>query len=283
METLGFYNGKWGPLEEMTVPMLDRACYFGDGVYDVTFSENYIPFCLEEHLERFYKSASLLEIKIPYPLEELAAKIRELMQHLDSGSQWVYCQVTRGTALRDHDYTPEMVGNVWIMLKPMSIRNVYEPISLISLEDTRFLHCNIKTLNLIPSILATRKAHAAGVYESVLHRDGRVTECAHSNIHILKDGKVKTAPADNLILAGVARAHFLKMCTALGIPTEEVPYTLEELRAADEIIVTSSSALCLRAVSLDGHEIGGKDGATLKKLQDALLAEFKAYTATKPL
>ena len=278
METLGFYNGKWGPLEEMTVPMLDRACYFGDGVYDVTFSENYIPFSLEEHLERFYKSAALLEIKIPYTPEELAGIIRDMMQKLDSGSQWVYCQVTRGTALRDHDYTPEMCGNVWIMLKPMSIRDVYEPISLISLEDTRFLHCNIKTLNLIPSIIATRKAHAAGVYESVLHRAGRVTECAHSNIHILKDGKVKTAPADNLILAGVARAHFLKMCQTLGIPTEETPYTLDELRAADEIIVTSSSALCLRALSLDGEPIGGKDGETLKKLQDALLSEFKEYT-----
>ena len=133
METLGFYNGNWGPLEEMHVPMLDRACYFGDGVYDVTFSENYIPFALEEHLERFYKSAALLEIKIPYAPEELAGIIREMMQKLDSPNQWVYCQVTRGTALRDHDYTPEMQGNVWIMLKPMSIRDVYEPISLISL------------------------------------------------------------------------------------------------------------------------------------------------------
>ncbi len=281
METLGFYNGKWGPLDEMTVPMLDRGCYFGDGVYDVTFSENYIPFSLTEHLERFYKSAAMLEIRIPYTPEELAAIIREMMQKLDTGSQWIYCQVTRGTGLRDHDYTPDMEGNIWIMLKPMAIRDVYTPVSLISLPDTRFLHCNIKTLNLIPSIIATRKAHAAGVYESVLHRDGRVTECAHSNIHILKDGIVKTAPADNLILAGVARAHFLKMCRNFSIPVEEVPYTLDELRAADEIIVTSSSALCLQAVSLDGAPIGGKDGKTLKKLQDALLAEFKAYTKAR--
>lgn len=281
METLGFYNGKTAPLEEMQVPMLDRACYFGDGVYDVTFSENHVPFALDEHIDRFYKSAALLDIRIPYEKAELMEIIRELVGKLDADAQWIYWQVTRGTGLRDHDYTPEMQGNVWIMLKPMKIRDVYEPVSIISLPDTRFLHCNIKSLNLIPSVLATRKAHAAEVYESVLHRDGRVTECAHSNIHIIRDGKVYTAPADNLILAGVARAHFLAMCRKMDIPVFEEPYTLEELRAADEIIITSSSALCLRVESLDGEKIGGKSPTLVKSLQDALLKEFKDYTAKK--
>ena len=166
------------------------------------------------------------------------------------------------------------------MLKPAEISDGTQPIRLITLEDTRFLHCNIKTLNLIPSCVATEKAKQAGCQEAVFYRPGgRVTECAHSNVHIIKDGKLVTAPTDNLILPGIARAHLIRMCKKLEIPVSETPYTLEDLFAAEEVIVTSSSNLCLYANEIDGKPVGGKNPELLEKLRKALLDEF--YEATK--
>ena len=157
----------------------------------------------------------------------------------------------------------------------MKIKDIYTPMTLISLEDTRFFHCNMKTLNLIPTVLASDKAEKAGADEAVFHRSGRVTECAHSNISIiLDDGSVKTAPADNLILAGVARAHLIKTCHEFGITVREEPYTLDELKSAAEVIVTSSGTLCRPVSRVDGEPVGGRAPELLRRLQDALMQDF---------
>lgn len=278
MRTLGYYNGKFAEIDEMTVPMNDRVCYFGDGVYDATMSRNYKIFALDEHIDRFFNSAGLLKIKIPHTKDELKALLNEMVRKMDSGNLFVYWQVTRGTADRNHAF-PEVEANVWITLRPCELADIYQPMKLISAEDTRFLHCNIKTLNLLPSVMAAQKAAEAGCDETVLHRGGRVTECAHSNVHIIQDGMLKTAPADNLILPGIARAHLIAMCKRLGIAVNETPYTLDELRQAEEVIVTSSGQLCGVAVELDGQPVGGTRPELVAELQRELLAEFMEATA----
>lgn len=278
MKTLGYYNGKYGELEEMSIPMNDRVCWFGDGVYDAGPSRNYKIFAIDEHIDRFFNSAGLLDIEMPVTKEELKELLQEMVNKMDTGNLFVYYQVTRGTGVRDHAYT-KGPGNLWIMLKPAEIPDGIEPIKLITVEDTRFLHCNIKTLNLIPSCVATEKAKKAGCQEAVFYRaGGRVTECAHSNVHIIKGGKLVTAPTDNLILPGIARAHLIRMCKKLGIPVSETPYTLKELFEAEEVLVTSSSNLCLHACEIDGKPVGGKNPELLEKIRSALLGEF--YEAT---
>lgn len=281
MKTLGYYNGKYGELEEMSIPMNDRVCWFGDGVYDAGPSRNYKIFALDEHIDRFFNSAGLLDIEMPVTKEELKELLQEMVNKMDTGDLFVYYQVTRGTGVRDHAYT-KGPGNLWIMLKPAEISDGIEPIKLITVEDTRFLHCNIKTLNLIPSCVATEKAKKAGCQEAVFYRaGGRVTECAHSNVHIIKDGKLVTAPIDNLILPGIARAHLIRMCKKLGIPVSETPYTLKELFEAEEVLVTSSSNLCLHACEIDGKPVGGKNPELLEKIRAALLGEFYEKTAAE--
>ena len=281
MKTLGYYNGKYGELEEMSIPMNDRVCWFGDGVYDAGPSRNYKIFALDEHIDRFFNSAGLLDIEMPVTKEELKELLQEMVNKMDTGNLFVYYQVTRGTGVRDHAYT-NGPGNLWIMLKPAEIADGIEPIKLITVEDTRFLHCNIKTLNLIPSCVATEKAKKAGCQEAVFYRaGGRVTECAHSNVHIIKDGKLVTAPTDNLILPGIARAHLIRMCKKLGIPVSETPYTLKELFEAEEVLVTSSSNLCLHACEIDGKPVGGKNPELLEKIRAALLGEFYEKTAAE--
>ena len=278
MKNLGYYNGKYGEIEEMSIPMNDRVCYFGDGVYDATYSRNYKIFALDEHIDRIYNSASLLGISINETKEEMKSILQDMVNKMDSGENFVYWQVTRGTAKRNHAFPEDAKTNLWITISHKDIVDTYKKIKLITMEDTRFFHCNIKTLNLIPSVMASEKAKEAGCDETVFHRGERVTECAHSNVHIIKDGAFVTAPTDNLILPGIARAHLIKACRKLGIPVREEPYTVDELMNADEIIVSSSGSLCLAAEEVDGKRVGGKAPEILKKLQDEVLIEFLEET-----
>lgn len=279
MKTLGYYNGRYGELEDMTIPMNDRVCWFGDGVYDAGPSRNYKIFAIDEHVDRFFRNAGLLDIQMPVTKTELKDLLQEMVDKMDTGNLFVYYQVTRGTGIRNHAYT-EGPGNLWIMLKPAEISDGTEPIRLITCEDTRFLHCNIKTLNLIPSVVATQKAKEAGCQEAVFYRPGgRITECAHSNVHIIQNGTLVTAPADNLILPGIARAHIIRACRKLGITVRETPYTLEELFGAEEVLVSSSSNLCLYANEIDGKAVGGKNADIREKIRVEVLREF--YEATE--
>ena len=279
MRELGYYNGRIGELGTMTVPMLDRACFFGDGVYDAQLSRHYHLFALDEHVDRFFNSAAMLDIRLPLDKPALKKLLQDLAKKLDDDEAFVYYQATRATAPRDHVF-PDAPANLWVMITPRKVNEGKEPIRLITLEDTRFFHCNIKTLNLIPSVMAAEKAKRAGCQECVLYRPGgRVTEGAHSNVHILKDGALITAPLDNLILPGIARARLIRMCGTLGIPVREEAYTVDDLMDADEIFVSSSGNLLMRALWVDGKEAGGRDPETAEKLRKNLIDEF--YTETE--
>ena len=279
MKNVGYYNGKIGPLEDMMIPMNDRAVYFGDGCYDATLCANHIPFALEDHLDRFYNSLRLLEIPFTMSREELTAELMKVMDAADDDELMLYWQCSRGTGFRDHVFpAPEVKPNLLIYARPYSIVPMDRTLKLITIEDTRFLHCNIKTLNLIPSVIANQRAKEAGCDEAIFHRGDIVTECAHSNILILQNGVLRSHPADNLILPGITRKHLLELAKENGIPTNEDPFTLAELMAADEVIMTSSGALCNQVVEVDGKPVGGKAPEQLKTLQDAYTKKFKAYT-----
>lgn len=279
MKNLGFYNGTIDTLENMSVPMLDRACYFGDGVYDASYAKYHTIFALQDHLNRFYNSAKLLDINIPYSMDELRDILCDCVNKVDGEAQFVYWQCSRGTGIRDHVYPENMKGNLWIMITNKPIADRYKEMSLVLMEDTRFLHNNIKTINLIPAVQYVTKGHREGYDECILHRgENRVTECAHSNVSIIKDGIFITAPTDEYILPGIARKHLLEACRSLNVPFEEKVYSVQELLDADEIIVSSSTNLCRRATKVDGRERGGKDYETFKKLQDYVYDEFEEYT-----
>ena len=222
----------------------------------------------------------MLEIEPPCSKEEMAEILKEMVKKVDDGNQFVYWQVTRGTADRNHAFPKNTKSNLWIMLRPRNVSDNH-PVKVVTTEDTRFLHCNIKTLNLIPSVMAAEKAEKAGVDECIFHRNGRVTECAHSNVHIIRDGKLVTAPTDNLILPGIARANLIRMAKTLGYEVEEVPYTLDDLMNAEEVIVTRCGSFCQPVCEVDGKPVGGKQPEMLKRLQDALMAEYLEYTDIK--
>ncbi|MBQ9979606.1 MAG: aminotransferase class IV [Oscillospiraceae bacterium] len=276
METLAYYNGKIGTLDEISIPVKDRSVYFGDGIYDATMSRNGKIVFLDEHIDRFFNSARLLEIELPYTKEELRVLLLDLVKKVDAEEMFVYWQASRGTAQRSHEYPKGVKANLLITIWPKKATRPNCDQKLMTAEDIRFQLCNIKTLNLIPSVMASQRAAEHGCDETVFHRGNIVTECAHSNVSILKDGVFITHPADNHILPGIARAHLIKNCKELGIPVEERLFTVEELYNADEIITSSSGKPACAAKELNGQPCGGKDGATLKRLFDAVIAEFAA-------
>lgn len=279
MKTLGYYNGKYDEIDKIMIPMSDRSHWFGDGVYDATCARNYKIMAIDEHVDRFFNSARLLNINLGFTKEYLKDLLNELVQKLDDDELFVYWQATRGgNGLRSHNYDKEQKANLWITICPEEITDKDREYKLTSMEDTRFLHCNIKTLNLIPSVVAYQYAKENNCDETVFHRGDIVTECAHSNVHIIKDKKFITHPADEYILPGIARAHLLKACKALNIEVEERPFTVDELINADEVIVSSSGDLCIRATEFEGKAVGKKDNDTFNRLKEYIYQEWLECT-----
>ena len=147
MKTLGYYNGAVGELDTLTIPFCDRVHFFGDGVYEATLALNYTIYALDEHIDRLYRSADMVDIKIKETKEEMKNILCDLVKKLDDPNQFVYWQVTRGVQARNHTYPKDMVGNLWVVLKPGELKDAHAPVSAVTAPDTRFYHCNIKTLN----------------------------------------------------------------------------------------------------------------------------------------
>lgn len=275
MRNVGYYDGQVGLIEEMRIPMNDRACYFGDGVYDATYTNEGVPFLLEDHIDRFYNSAKALKIAFDMPKEDLKALLLDLISKADAPRNMVYWQVTRGTAMRGHAFPKDAKPNLWVMIYPKAMHAVKERLRLITVPDTRYLHCNVKTLNLVPNIMAAQLASEANCDEVAFHRDGIVTEGSHSNLLILRDGALQTMPLNCYILPGITRRHLLRLARENGIPVREEAFTVDEMMAADEVLVTSAGILCCAVDAIDGKPVGGRAPALLETLQSAYQKELK--------
>lgn len=276
MQSIAYYDGKFGSPDEISVPFNDRSHFFGDGVYDATIAGNHVVYLLDEHLDRFYCSAAELKINIPMEKEELGKLINEMVAKVEGKTHFVYWQVTRGVAPRLHSFDTAMEGKIWIYVAPDAdiAPELPAPVTAITRPDTRFEHCNIKTLNLLPSVMAYQAAREAGVFEAILHRGDIVTECAHSNVSILKDGKFISHPNDQFILRGIGKTHLIQACYRCSVPVFEREFTLEELFNADEVIITSSADFCQSVKEIDGIPVGGRDPETLQKIGKAALKEY---------
>jgi D-alanine transaminase len=278
MQSLGYYNGVIGPLEEMKVPMTDRGCFFGDGIYEAALGHNHVIYTLGEHLDRFYINLGIVAIHPTLTKEELAQILTDCLRRVSGVTHIVYWQMTRGTAPRQHAFPRGVEPNLWVTVVPRGPVDLSRRVKLITVEDTRYFHCNVKTLNLLVNCLAAEKAEQAGCYEAVFHRGDVVTECSHSNVHIFRDGQLWTHPADNLILPGITRRHLIAHCRKFDIPVREEAFTLAQLMDADEVIITASTSLFAPATHIDGVEVGGRAPDLIKKFQDSFTAEFLAAT-----
>ena len=279
MINVGYYNGTIAPLEELTIPANDRSNYYGDGVYEAAYGRNGKLFALDEHITRFFNSCRMLKIEPNITPEALRELFYSLVKLCDANDVVLYWQMTRGTALRAHAFPKDVTPNLLATVRPhVLLDTAAKRFKLLTVEDNRYYFCNIKTINLLPNVLANQAAKEAGCDEAVFVRNGYITEGSHSNVAILKDGAFITAPLTNLILPGVTRSHCIEICKANGIPVYERSFSLAELLEADEIIVMASSLQGVAASHINGKEAGGKDPATYEIIRAAYRERFLAET-----
>lgn len=249
-----YYNGEFMNFEDVKIPLTDRSVFFGDGIYDAAIGRCGKLFMIDEHLDRFFGNAHAMKLAVNTDRAGLLSIFDSLIKETNYESYFLYFQLSRFSEKRLHSYQNSDRSNLLVTLSPLSVGSPETTLKLILREDRRYKLCNIKTLNLLPAVIASKEADELGADETVFSRDGIITECAHSNVHIIKSGKLITHPLDEFILPGIARAHLLSTCARLGIPYEERYYGEDEIFSADEILVTSSSKLCARASSLEKKE-----------------------------
>jgi D-alanine transaminase len=273
-----FLNGGLLPIEQATVSVLDRGFIFGDGVYELVPVYSRVPFRLEEHLARLERSLSETRIRNPYSRVQWRSHIYALIDAQPFEDQGTYFQVTRGVAKRDHAFPANVEPTVFMMSNPLvnpQPAQVEKGASAVSAQDYRWLRCDIKSISLIGNCLLRQISAEAGGAETILFREGKLTEASASNVFVVKRGVIQSPPKSNLILPGITYDVVVELARANGLPLEFKDIPEADVRAADELWVSSSSKEVLAIVELDGKRIGdGRPGPVFRRMFQ-LYQEFK--------
>lgn len=279
--SIAYYNGRICEVGEVAIPLTDRAVFFGDGIYDAAIGRNGVIYLEDEHIERFIGNAKRMGIPLPFGQEELVGLLQELVTRSGEECFFLYFQLTRYSEERRHACREKERSNLLITVTGIPLPDPKRRLSLVSYPDKRYEYCHIKTLNLLPAVLASSFAEGMGADEAVFHRGEVVTECAHSNISIIKGGTLITHPTDTHILPGIARARMIEICKEMGVKVEERAFTRGELMRSDAALVTSSSKLCLMARCVDGVNLRLCEREAAEGICERFFNEFMLKTAKK--
>lgn len=275
-DSLVYLNGELTPLSEARIPVLDRGFIFGDGIYEVIPIYNGKPFRGAQHLARLARSLAAIGIPDPHSESEWLALIARVVEANGLSDQMVYIQVTRGVARRTHAFPMEVTPTVLVMTNPMALppaSAVAKGVPCVTMEDRRWLNCQIKSTSLLGNVLAAQYAAEHNATEAIQFRDGWLTEASSSNVWVVRKGRVSAPPKDNLILEGIRYGLMEELCAALDISLEARRVSREEVFGADEVLLSSASKELLPVVSIDGQVIGtGAPGPVFRQLYDAYQA-----------
>lgn len=272
-------NGQFLPKEQARISPDDRGFLFADGVYEVVRAYRGHLFRAREHWDRFDASLQALRIARPAGLD-FSAVCTELLQRnqLADAEATVYLQISRGAAPRKHAFPAEVAPTVYGFAAPFAnpVEKWAGGVKVITVPDQRWARCDIKSISLLPNVLANQLAQEAGAHEAVLVRDGFALEGSLSNFAVVMDGVVRTAPRSNYILPGVTRLVALGLCSALGIPVKEFPVAESELRCAQEAMLFGTTNEVMPVVQINDRMVGdGQPGPITRQLQQA----FRDYVA----
>ncbi len=285
MAQIVYLNRQFLPIDQAYVPVLDRGFIFGDGVYELIPVYSRRPFRVHEHLRRLQSSLDGIRLANPLSEAEWIALIQELIRRNETEDQSLYLQVTRGAAPRDHAFPKDTPPTIFMMSNPLVIasRNLCETgVHAVSAVDNRWGRCDIKAISLLPNVLLRQLAVDAGCMETILFRDGMLTEGALSNIFAVKNGVIFAPPKDHHMLPGITYDLVLELAAANAIPVQIGKFDLAQIRAADELWLTSSTREVLPVVMLDNQEIAdGKPGALFRKMH-GLYQDYKQRVMRQP-
>jgi D-alanine transaminase len=263
MSRIAYVNGRYLPHRDAMVHVEDRGYQFADGVYEVCEVRDASIVDERRHMMRLQRSLSELRIRMPMSLSALSVVLHETIRRNRVRNGLVYLQMTRGVARRDHAFPPPQTAPSVVVTARSLDRGKREieardGVSVITMPDNRWARVDIKSVSLLPNVLAKQAAREQGAREAWLVDDkGFVTEGASANAWIVtNDGKVVTRPADHAILRGISRTVLLDVIAALGLALEERPFSVAEAYAAREAFVTAASQIVLPVVRIDGRPIG---------------------------
>ena len=270
MSQIVYLNGRFVPIEEAYVPVLDRGFIFGDGVYEVIPVYTRHAFRLREHLLRLEQSLAGLRLSNPHSLDEWSKLVQELIARNESEDQSIYLHITRGVAPRDHAFPKDTAPTVFMMSNPLVTPpkdQVENGVAAVSAVDIRWDRCDIKAIALLPNVLLRQLAVDVGAVETVLFRNGILTEGAGSNIFAVEKGVLLAPPKDKHMLPGITYDLLLELATTHAIPTDIGYFDEARIRAADELWITSSTKEILAVVTLDDAAVGnGKPGPIFQRM-----------------
>lgn len=277
MANIAFINGKWSPLSAAKISIEDRGFQFGDGVYEVIRTYHKKPFCVEAHLARLKVSADEVGILNPYSSGEMEKVIRSGCRKSGFTETQVYIQITRGMAPRNHRF-PKRVRPTVVMTfrkcKAPSKKMRREGVSVVTVSDTRWSRCCVKSLNLLPNVLAREHALQSDASEAVFVRDGKVMEGAGSNLFAVFGRSVITPPDGPHILSGITKSMLLQLVKKQGLRMLEKSLTLRRLYTADEVFLTGTTIEVLPVTQLNSKAVGsGRPGKTTQILYEAFQEE----------
>jgi len=275
-----FLNGQWLAADAANVSVMDRGFLFGDGVYEVIPVYSRRPFRLEQHLQRLQHSLDGIQLANPHGMSEWMSFVTRLAGEAEWEDQSIYIQVTRGPmAVRNHAFPKEVRPTSVILAEPMTTPPASQReqgIAAVSAADIRWLRCDLKTTSLLANCLLRQMAVAAGCVETVLFRDGFLTEGSASSIFVIRNGTLLAPIKNHLMLPGITYDVVLELADRHGLPFQVRDVTEAETRAADELWMCSSTKEVLPVVTLDGREVGnGRPGTRFAQMY-AWYQEFKA-------
>ncbi|WLR94185.1 D-amino-acid transaminase [Shinella zoogloeoides] len=280
MPRFAYVNGRYVRHAEAAVSIEDRGFVFADAVYEVCQIQQGLIVDLTRHLDRLDRSLGEIRIRPPMPRAALVGIMREVLRRNRVVDGMVYLQVTRGRAKRDHVFpSPEVRASFVVTAKSMNpavnAAKYAAGIKAITVAENRWGRVDIKTVGLLPNVLARQQAKEAGAQEAIfVDADGNVTEGGATNLWIVdKVGTLVTRPADHGILKGITRTTLMDVAEKLGIAVEERRFSVAEMLEAREVFVTGATTICLPVVSIDGHTIAnGHPGMTAQKIREAFFA-----------
>jgi D-alanine transaminase len=281
---IAYFNGELLPVDRISISPLDRGFIFGDGVYEVIPVYGGVALRAREHFERLQRSMDEIRLENPHTVDEWIAIVAKLLAH-HPGDRSVYIHVTRGVApKRDHVLPKGLKPTVMLMAFPLATPSkevVENGVACVTARDFRWEKGNIKSISLLGNVLARQISADVGATETILFRDGMLTEASASNVFIVKDGVVLAPPGNNLILLGITYDLLVRLAAEGTVRHEIRPVTEPEVRGADEVWLTSSTKEVLAVTSLDGKPVGnGRPGAVFKRMH-ALFQEHKAKLARR--
>lgn len=272
MDRIAWVNGAFVAERDAVVSIFDRGFLFADGVYEVVTLVGGHFVDLAPHLDRLWRSAGEIALDVPLSRAALEAMLDELATRNAVTEGLVYLQVTRGAAERDFAFPMEPVPTLVAYARPMRI--VEHPLAAtgaraVLVPDQRWARRDIKSIALLPQVLAKQAARAAGAFEGIMVQDGHITEGGSANTYLVRDGTIVTYPLGHDILPGITRARVLDLAREAAIPVREHAFTTDELRAADECFVTSATTFVMPIVQVDDATIGdGMPGPVSRTLRD---------------